>query len=262
MSTNELYRNPAYYEIAFAHRDLAQETDALEEAIARFSRIPVQRVLEIACGNSPHMPLLLEKGYRYVGLDLSADMLDFARRKAAAYGDQAQFVQGDLTDFQLDAPVDFAYVMLGSIYVTNTAAFDAHYASVARALRPGGLYFLDWCVDFDPIIESAVSWENERDGVRVRTSYWTKGVNVIEQTYEEHVLLEIDDHGQERTIEEVALKRSVYPQEFLRFIRHHPAFEFMGWWNEWDFGRPLDGCEEINRPIIVLRRKADPAADV
>ncbi len=254
--TSELYRNPLYYEIAFCHRDLEHEVAVMEEAIARFSTIPVRRVLEVACGNSPHMPLFLEKGYAYTGIDLSREMLAFARAKAKAYGAHAELLEADLTDFTLPEPVDFAYVMLNSIYVTSTQALQAHYASVARALRPGGLYFLDWCVDFDPIIESAIGWENERDGVRVRTSYWTRNVNIVEQVYEENVLLEIDDHGQESKIEERALKRSMYPQEFLLFVQQQPHFEFIGWWNEWDYAQPLDGGDTINRPIQVLRRTA------
>jgi len=55
----EAYRYPEYYDIAFAVDDLAREVDFFEVAIAKFSRVPVQRVLEIACGTAPSVPRFL-----------------------------------------------------------------------------------------------------------------------------------------------------------------------------------------------------------
>ena len=48
-----IYGFPQYYEIAFSYRDIASEVDVMEEAIRRYSKIPVHNVLELACGNSP-----------------------------------------------------------------------------------------------------------------------------------------------------------------------------------------------------------------
>lgn len=254
MTVSELYRNPLYYEIAFSFRDLDRQMAVMEEAMDRYSRIPVTRVLEIACGNGPHVPLWLRHGRQYVGIDLSEPMLRYTERKAARCKGNATLLQCDLADFTLDEPVDFACVLLGSLYVKTTAQLRSHFDCVARALRPGGLYFLDWCVDFDPMTETAIGWECARDGIRVRTSYWTRHADRVAQTYEENVLLEIDDNGVHKRIHERCLKRAVYPQEFLLFVETHPCFEFVGWWNEWDFDQPIDGADIVNRPIALVRR--------
>jgi hypothetical protein len=61
----EVYDNPKYYEIAFSFRDIPAEVDVLEECFKWFSKIPVKSVLELGCGNSPHMEELVKRGYQY-----------------------------------------------------------------------------------------------------------------------------------------------------------------------------------------------------
>jgi SAM-dependent methyltransferase len=106
---DSVYDFPKYYEVAFSWRDLPHEVDVFEEAFRRFSKIPVQSVLEVACGPAPHLPELAKRGYTYTGLDLSQPMLDWAKAKAEAAGVTATFVRGDLVRFALPGPVDFAY---------------------------------------------------------------------------------------------------------------------------------------------------------
>src|SRR5260370_36514959 len=78
----DAYRYPEYYDIAFAVADVAREVDFFEAAIHRFSRTPVDRVFEIACGTAPYLTEWQRRGYPYCGLDLSPAMLDAPRAKA------------------------------------------------------------------------------------------------------------------------------------------------------------------------------------
>jgi short subunit dehydrogenase-like uncharacterized protein len=52
---DSIYSYPHYYEIAFSYRDIPGEVDVMEQAMAKYSKIPVKTVLELACGNGPHM---------------------------------------------------------------------------------------------------------------------------------------------------------------------------------------------------------------
>jgi SAM-dependent methyltransferase len=252
----KLYDNPEYYEIAFSFRDIAAEVAVFEECFRRFSRIPVTSVLELACGNSPHMEELARRGYRYTGLDLSQAMIDYAGKKAATSGIEARLLQGDMVDFRLDAPVDFAYVLLGSLFATSTDALMTHFGSVARALRPGGLYFLDWCIEYELPLASdeGSSWELERDGIQVRTTVKWEPISRVEQTFVEVITLVVNDHGEEKTVVGRETRRAIYPQEFLCFVRNSADFEFVGWWSNWDLSQPLERAQKIDRPITLLRR--------
>jgi len=147
-SMSDLYSHPRYYDLAFSFRDIGMEVDVFEECFRKHSKIPVRRVLELACGPSPHLEELTKRGYEYVGLDTNQAMIDYVQRKARSLGIQPTLILADMIDFSLEVPVDFAYTMLGSLYAETTHDILSHLTSVAEALNPGGLYLLDWCVNF------------------------------------------------------------------------------------------------------------------
>lgn len=249
-----VYAHPRIYEAAFSFRHIPGEVGVMLEACRRHGRIPVERVLEIACGNAPHAPEWVQKGYRYVGLDINETMLAHARDRATGLAPPPDFVHGDLSAFQLPEPVDFACTLLGSLYAASTAALRAHYDCVAEVLRPGGLYLLDWCVDFDPFTDIADSWRIEEDGLWVETTYLTRHVNRVDQIVEEDIWMVGEFEGEPFELREQTRKRVMYPQEFRLFIEGHPRFEFVGWYNDWDLDAPLMPTTEVNRPILVIRR--------
>ncbi len=61
-------------------------------------------VLDLCCGTGHLAVYFLEKGYQVIGLDLSEEMLSYARENARQYieSGQARFIQGDASDFTLD----------------------------------------------------------------------------------------------------------------------------------------------------------------
>ncbi|GMV95516.1 MAG: hypothetical protein AMXMBFR82_52940 [Candidatus Hydrogenedentota bacterium] len=246
--------SPRYYDLAFSYRDYDAEVEVMRACAERFGLGAPRRVLEICCGQAPHLAAWHGSGARYTGVDLSRTMLDMARENAGRLHAEATFVEADLAAFKLPKPVDFACVLLASLYARDTAHLQTHYDAVARALAPGGLYFMEWTVDFDPMVDVVDMWEVERDGVRIQASYWTRCINRVEQIYEDTLHLDIQENGEHRELEDTAIRRRVFPQEFLAFIAAHPHFEFVGWWNEWDLNQPIDGTTPVNRPVIVVRR--------
>jgi SAM-dependent methyltransferase len=251
-----VYDYPEYYDIAFSFRDISEEVDVFEQCIDRFSRIPVHTVLELGCGNCPHLEELARRGYEYIGIDLSDPMLTYSRDRAARLGIDARLIKADMNSFELDHPVDFAFVLVGSLFATNTAQLRSHFERVANALRPGGLYFLDWCLTFESVLESdeGISWELERDGIRVKTTNRWQVVSRAEQLFDERIVFEVDDRGRKLRVEGSDLRRALYPQEFLLLLKEMGLFEFVGWWNLWDLGQPLDRVSKVDRPITVIRR--------
>lgn len=145
----QVYENPEHYQLAFSFRDIAHEVAIIEECIRRYSRIPVRRVLELGCGPSPHMLELCKKGYEYIGLDLSEQMLAYCRPRAAKLGVSPAFVRGDMLRFTVRAPAEFAFILLGSLYARDSEGLTSHFESVAKAVRPGGYIF--WIGVYRPI---------------------------------------------------------------------------------------------------------------
>ena len=82
VTLNDIYQLPRYYEIAFSFRDIPREVDVLEETARRFAEIPVKSFLELGCGNSPHMEELAGRGYDFIGIHTSDEMLTVSKEKA------------------------------------------------------------------------------------------------------------------------------------------------------------------------------------
>ena len=249
----EAYRYPEYYDIAFAVDDLAREVDFFEVAIAKFSRVPVQRVLEIACGTAPYLAEWQRRSYRYCGLDLSPSMLDAARVRARRLGIVADFVAADMRDFDPAGigPVDLAYVLLGSIYVGSNREFLGHLDRVAAVLAPGGLYLLDSVVWFEIWSDYRRRWTRRRGGVSVRMTYRAEPIDLVAQTYSEFITLDVDDNGKVHQIESRVPTKIFFPQEFLCLVELSRCFEFVGWFNDFDLAAPVT---PKGRHAAILRR--------
>ncbi len=255
-----IYDHPLYYEIAFSFRNIGKEVDVFEQCIDHFSLIPVRTMVEFGCGPAPHMVELMRRGYAYIGMDLNRKMLDFAGAKATQVSLSPTLLNKNMIHFTLDSQVDFAFVLLGSLYAENSADLLSHFDSLATALRPGGIYLLDWCVQFDESLESSDSWEIERDNIRTKTICSGRYTDPTGQILEEVIRIEVEDNGKNLTFEERYMKRLIYPQEFKLLIEKTRCFEFIGWWNDWNLDDPIGETESeisdrrINRPITVIRR--------
>ena len=251
----EAYSYPDYYDVAFGVADVAGEVDFFEAAIRAYTRAPVERVFEIGCGTAPYLAEWHKRGYRYCGLDLSPAMLRAARGKAAGLGIPAEFVEADMRSFDPGSVgrAELAYVLLGSLYLASNKEFLAHLDRVAAVLPPGGLYLLDSVVWFEIFSDYRRRWTLRRGGVAVRMSYRAELIDAIAQTYNEFVTLDVDDHGTKHRIESRVPTKIFYPQEFLCLLELSQAFEFIGWFNDFDLSAPLT---PKGRHITVLRKKA------
>ena len=115
-----LYSDPEFYDSLFPgassgaaaflddarrQRILASERFYLEEAERGGGR-----VLELGCGSGRLTVPIAQKGIEVVGLDWSSSMLEAARVKASAASVPVEFVQGDMTRF--DLPGEFSVVLI------------------------------------------------------------------------------------------------------------------------------------------------------
>ena len=252
----KLYDYPQYYELAMSFRDIDAEVDFLEMCMNRFSAIPVKRVFEVACGPAPHAEALVKRGYGYFGLDNNRNMLDYAMYRSRELRPSPVFFEGDMVNFTNLPQADFAFVMLGSLYLSSLSEMTNHFNCMSKHLRPGGLYFLDWCVQFgDMMKHAASSLRSETNGIKVESHFNTRLIDPGEQMYEEIWTVNIDDNGRHKVFEMVERNRAIFPQEFLLFLESRTDFEFVGWWQEWNLEKPISSQCDAARPIVIIRRK-------
>lgn len=141
-------------EVAEAYDDLAAEYDGYHtdgKSLAENRRIgryltdfirPGQTVVDLGCGTGLLLDLVRIPPERYVGVDISAGMLEYARKKHPGY----RFVEGNLESESIPAlaeeTFDVAVSLFGSASYCQLAPVQA---TVARLLSPGGRYFLMYC---------------------------------------------------------------------------------------------------------------------
>ena len=100
---------------------------------------PGSSVLDLGCGNGALTHALREKGFRVVGLDASAELLEVAR---ASYPD-LDFRLGDATDFELAEPVDVVFSNAVFHWIDRERQPEM-LRCVRRALRSGGQFVFEF----------------------------------------------------------------------------------------------------------------------
>jgi SAM-dependent methyltransferase len=106
---------------------------------------PGERVLDVGCGNGAvtlDAAGAVGPGGHATGLDLSAPMLEVARRRAGERGLDVSFVQADAQTAAFDEPFDVVLSRFGVMFFDDP---EAAFARFADATRPGGrLCFVCW----------------------------------------------------------------------------------------------------------------------
>ena len=112
---------------ADAHAYLAHRADLIVSLGPRLE--PGEEVLDLACGDGGLGELLVERGLRYRGVDVTREMVEEAERRL---GDRAAVELGDLNDYVPPAPVAATTVFRAIYYARDRAAFFRHAAEYTR----------------------------------------------------------------------------------------------------------------------------------
>ncbi len=142
------------YNSSFARIYNLRWTGFVENAAPRlrayYESTPVGQVnhtlLDLCCGTGQLALHFLDNDYRVTGLDLSEGMLDYARANAAAFivAGQARFVQGDVSNFELDERFGLVVSTFDSLnHLPDFNALKGCFLSVYPVLVEGGLFIFD-----------------------------------------------------------------------------------------------------------------------
>jgi SAM-dependent methyltransferase len=116
-----------WYEEVFVNSELAA---APRDAAVRLLGPGPGRLLDVGCGTGAHTAIFAQHGWSPVGVDISEDQLELARRRGV------EVVQGDAAELPLAAASFDAVVSIWTH--TDVDDFGALLREVARVLQPGG----------------------------------------------------------------------------------------------------------------------------
>lgn len=169
----------AYLEL-YPHRDEEEAARGVALYRERSGIGAGDRVLDLACGAGRHLQRLRAAGLRATGIDLSAPLLDAARRRP---GVEDALVRADMRALPFaDASFDGLVNFFTSFGYFLTPEEDVRVLrEIRRVLRPGAPFLMDylnadWVVDhLDP------ETVGEVNGTLVRQTRWVEGDQVFKR---------------------------------------------------------------------------------
>ena len=132
----------ALYPVIYAHRTVESATAESAFAIEQLKLCRSCSVLDLCCGNGRHMFHLLKHTPRVVGLDYSTDLLGMARKQLGGNG---RLLRADMRAIPFEGVFDALANFFTSFgYFSSEAENLAVAQGIARALKPGGRFFVDY----------------------------------------------------------------------------------------------------------------------
>jgi SAM-dependent methyltransferase len=238
--------------------DIEREVLFLQEVWRRHLKRPVRRVLDIACGNSPHGQILARARIEVAGIDRSPTMIAAGRAEGAGLKG-LRFYRRRIERFRIpQRSFDAAFFMSETFPImTRNHDIITHLESVAVLLKRGGLY----CIDIDyqggvELVRQRKLWRERTvqagdTQVAVREYHcpiqWHEAMHSI---YELECTIQFKDHSV--TTRDVIPVRYITPTLMDLTARASRKFEMITAYADLSFTKPIAQC--YGRWLAVLRR--------
>lgn len=166
----------SYYQLLLAHQDLKP-----------------RRLLDVCCGTGILAEHFAKEGYSVAGIDLSAPMIDEARRKAERQHLAIRYEVGDAATFDLGERFDAAYSFFDSLnYIVDPQHLAQAMHRVAAHVKPGG----SWIFDLNTAYAFETKMFDQQD-TRAKTSVkynWVGDYNPETRVIEVSMEFWVDEH--------------------------------------------------------------------
>lgn len=132
------------YDALYADKDYEAECDLIELLAAQHGRGSAT-ILDLGCGTGRHAIVLAGRGSAVTGVDVSAEMLQLAERRAAEVGVQGlDLMVGDVRNFRIDRRYDVVLLMFAVLgYQVTDVDVASTLETAAIHLNPGGVVVFD-----------------------------------------------------------------------------------------------------------------------
>ena len=205
-ASRSYYAHLAYYEDLLAQRDRTaaktteRELEFLEFAFRTHATRGIKDVLDVACGNGPHVIGLAHRGYKCTGQDYTPERVEMAKARAKRECVSVKLSQGDATRLEYQNEFDAVIALKIIFLLPSDDDVVRSLRQIHRALRSGGILVCNiynplyvgkgW---FSGVIQKGLYVEESRArGIRITTinqlqdfdtiqgAAWEKETSIIE----------------------------------------------------------------------------------
>ncbi len=202
-----------YDELFSATMDYEKEVEFYDKILRKNK---CKRILEVGCGCGHRGRFFINRGYDYVGLDISEGMLRIARQKYP----EIKFLQGDVRKLSLDEKYDaIIFVGVGSAYLTTDDDAISALKSMKSLVNKGVIIIDAFDADFIiPNFKKNISW-SKKIGSRTITR---KSINKLNPKYhnawDRKLTYIVKDKGEEKKYPDSALLRAFSGKELKKLF--------------------------------------------
>ncbi len=252
------YDYPQYFDLGFRD-ETAKEVAFLPLAFERFGTGEMKRILEPGCGSGRLIVSLAKKGYDVTGFDLSDSMLSYLNKELAKKKLKATTYKQDMTTFEVDKPFDVVLNTFNTFrHLLTEEAAESHFHAVARALRPGGLFFFGLhLLPHYADQRSIERWTSKSGSTSVTFTLSGKSWDSRKrlETLRINMLIRKPNKDPIRVRSEIVL-RTYRLQQLLSLLKKIPELELVETFDFWyDIDSPIkldrDSCDSL----LVFRKR-------
>ncbi|MBX3119819.1 MAG: class I SAM-dependent methyltransferase [Fimbriimonadaceae bacterium] len=184
-----------------------------------------KRMLDVCCGTGTLCEMLTNENFQLEGFDLSAEMIEQARRKAAHKGLNIRYEVMDAAVADMGKQYDAAFSFFDSLnYIYDPVQLRKAIIQVGKHIRPGGSFIFDVNTEFaftenmfdqrelSKRAKVRYDWKSQYDKVtkivKVDMTFWYQG----EPYYETHI---------QRAYSDAELRGMLYEAGFEKVQAYH-----------------------------------------
>ena len=240
-------QNLSYEKLASLYDLLMQGIDyeawvSYVEAVVAHFEGKISSIADLACGTGNSTFSWAEGDYTTFGVDLSAEMLAIARRKAADRGCKITFLEQDLRSLELPEKVDLAVCFQDGLnYILDPRELAAAFQSVFENLNNGGFFIFDlnYLPRLLPENEEIYKADEDQFSLAWRTKYLEK-----EQLWEIVISGTLKGDGEEDHFCETHREKIYDSAEVWSLLIDH-GFTVLGTYQAFSFSPPHERAPRL-----------------
>lgn len=254
------YETPKYYDAVF-DVDSHVEGDFLEAVFEKHATPSTRnrrRALEPACGSGRLMVELAQRGWATHGFDLEPNMVAFTKERLEREGLSASAAVGNMADFTVRGTFDLAHCFVSTFkYLLTENDARGHLESVARALRPGGIYALGFHLScYEDDTKTKERWQVQKGGAAIDCTISTWPADRKTRLEKVQARMKVREDGQEKRAQTTWYFRSYSARQARSLLRSVPELEHVATYDFfYEIDEPQRFSDDQSDTMLILRKR-------
>ncbi|MBP3233538.1 MAG: class I SAM-dependent methyltransferase [Eubacterium sp.] len=197
------------------------EADVIEDGSQEALDQEKNLVVELGCGTGSFTIEMAKKGYDIMGIDLSPDMLDIARNKAANKGLDLMFLEQDMRELDLYCTAGTIVSVCDSInYLLEDGDVIETFRLVNNFLFPKGIFIFDFNTlhKYRDVIGDVTIAENREDCSFIWDNYYHEDEHINEYDLTIYAICDKEKELFRRSVE-THYQRGYTIEEMTSFVK-------------------------------------------